>query len=470
LVSQFDNSVAEDAGLLKMDFLGLKTLTIIKDAITIIKETKGIDIDPDEIPLTDEATYALFQRGETVGIFQYESGGMQKHMKELRPTEFADLIAMNALYRPGPLEYIPNFIARKHGREKIVYDLPAMEEYLSETYGITVYQEQVMLLSQKLANFTKGEADMLRKAMGKKKKALIDKMFPQFVEGCKANGHEGEAVAKIWKDWEAFASYAFNKSHSTCYAFIAFQTAYLKAHHPAAFMASVLTHNKGDISKMTFFLRECKRMGLEVLGPDVNESVDNFTVNKAGQIRFGLTALKGVGEGPVIDIIKGREEGPYKDVYDFLQRINFGSFNKRAMESLVLAGAFDFYEDLERANYFVPSGKYDTYMEHLLRYGAAYQSQKSNAANSLFGASEEALIPKPNVPEGREWSLVEKLTKEKEVAGIFISGHPLDDYLLEAQLASCTLDKIDSFKGREVKLAVIVIGAQHRISRKGTTD
>ena len=259
LVSQFDNSVAEDAGLLKMDFLGLKTLTIIKDAIQIIKETKDIDIDPDEIPLTDEKTYELFQRGETIGIFQYESGGMQKHMKELRPSEFADLIAMNALYRPGPIEYIPNFIARKHGREKIVYDLPEMEEYLSETYGITVYQEQVMLLSQKLANFTKGEADMLRKAMGKKKKALIDKMFPQFVEGCKANGHEGEVVDKIWKDWEAFASYAFNKSHSTCYAFIAFQTAYLKAHHPAAFMASVLTHNKGDISKLTFFLRECKR-------------------------------------------------------------------------------------------------------------------------------------------------------------------------------------------------------------------
>lgn len=469
LVSQFDNSVAEDAGLLKMDFLGLKTLTIIKDAITIINETKGIDIDPDEIPLTDEETYALFQRGETVGIFQYESGGMQKHMKELRPTEFADLIAMNALYRPGPLEYIPNFIARKHGREKIVYDLPDMEEYLSETYGITVYQEQVMLLSQKLANFTKGEADMLRKAMGKKKKALIDEMWPQFEEGCKANGHEGEVVGKIWKDWEAFASYAFNKSHSTCYAFIAFQTAYLKAHHPAAFMASVLTHNKGDITKLTFFLRECKRMGLEVLGPDVNESVSNFTVNKAGQIRFGLTALKGVGEGPVIDIIAGRVDGPYKDVYDFLQRINFGSFNKRAMESLVLAGAFDFYEELERATYFAPSGKYDTYMEHLLRYGAAYQSQKSNAANSLFGASEEALIPKPNVPEGgRQWSLVEKLTKEKEVAGIFISGHPLDDYLLEAQLASCGLDKIDSFRGREVKLAVIVIGAQHRISRKGT--
>jgi len=248
-------------------------------------------------------------------------------MKELRPTEFADLIAMNALYRPGPIEYIPNFIARKHGREKIVYDLPEMEEFLSETYGITVYQEQVMLLSQKLANFTKGEADMLRKAMGKKKKALIDKMFPQFVDGCKANGHEGEVVDKIWKDWEAFASYAFNKSHSTCYAFIAFQTAYLKAHHPAAFMASVLTHNKGDISKLTFFLRECKRMGLEVLGPDVNESVSNFTVNKLGQIRFGLTALKGVGEGPVIDIIKGREDSPYLDVYNFLQRINFASFN-----------------------------------------------------------------------------------------------------------------------------------------------
>lgn len=468
LVSQFDNSVAEDAGLLKMDFLGLKTLTIIKDAIEIIKETKDIDIDPDEIPLTDEATYQLFQRGETIGIFQYESGGMQKHMKDLRPTEFADLIAMNALYRPGPLEYIPNFIARKHGREKITYDLPEMETYLAETYGITVYQEQVMLLSQKLANFSKGEADMLRKAMGKKKKALIDKMFPKFVEGCQKNGHEGEVVKKIWKDWEAFASYAFNKSHSTCYAFIAFQTAYLKAHHPAAFMASVLTHNKSDISKMTFFLRECKRMGLEVLGPDVNESVSNFTVNKKGQIRFGLTALKGVGEGPVIDIVKGRDNGPYKDVFDFLQRINFQSFNKRAMESLTLAGAFDFYEEIDRSVYFIPSGKYDTYLEHLLRYGNAYQSQKSQAANSLFGDSEEAMIPKPKVPEGKQWSLVEKLTKEKEVAGIFISGHPLDDYILETQLATCTLDKLDFFKGREVKIAAIVVASQHRISRKGT--
>ncbi|HFC01255.1 MAG TPA: DNA polymerase III subunit alpha, partial [Phaeodactylibacter sp.] len=299
LVSQFDNSVAEDAGLLKMDFLGLKTLSIIKDAIQMIKDNKDLDIDPDEIPLDDELTYKLFQRGDTIGVFQYESDGMQKYLKDLMPTEFEDLIAMNALYRPGPLAYIPSFVNRKHGKEKITYDLPAMEEYLKETRGITVYQEQVMLLSQKLANFTKGEADMLRKAMGKKKKKLIDQMWPKFLEGCTKNGHPEDIVKKVWTDWEAFASYAFNKSHSTCYALIAFQTAYLKAHHPSEFMAAVLTHNKKDISKLNFFLRECKRMGLEVLGPDVNESAPDFSVNKKAQIRFGLTALKGVGGGPV---------------------------------------------------------------------------------------------------------------------------------------------------------------------------
>jgi len=470
LVSQFDNSVAEDAGLLKMDFLGLRTLTIIKDAIEMVKQTHNVDIDPDEIPLEDEKTYQLFQRGETIGIFQYESAGMQKYMRELVPSKFEDLIAMNALYRPGPLAYIPEFIDRKHGRSPIVYDLEDMEEYLSETYGITVYQEQVMLLSQKLGNFSKGQADALRKGMGKKKKKIIDELYPKFLEGCTANGHSKEKVDKIWKDWEAFASYAFNKSHSTCYAFVAFQTAFLKAHYPAEFMASVLTHNKNDITKLTFFLRECKRMGVEVLGPDVNESASDFSVNKNGQIRFGLAALKGVGEGPVEAILEERQAGGgFSDIFDMMRRLNLRSVNKKCMESLALSGALDLFSDIMRSQYFVPSDKFDTFLEHLLRYGNAYQAQKAQAANSLFGDSEDAMIPQPNVPTRQPWSLIEKLTKEKDVTGIYISGHPLDDYKLEVQnFTSTTLDKLDQYKGQQVKIAGIVAVAQHRISKKGT--
>ncbi len=468
LVSQFDNSVAEDAGLLKMDFLGLKTLTIIKDAIRIVKQTKGIEIDPDEIPLDDVKTYELFQRGETIGIFQYESSGMQKYMRELVPNKFEDLIAMNALYRPGPLAYIPNFVARKHGREEITYDLPAMEEYLAETYGITVYQEQVMLLSQKLAGFSKGQADALRKGMGKKKKAIIDALYPKFIEGCEGNGHPKEIVDKVWKDWEAFASYAFNKSHSTCYAFVAFQTAYLKAHHPAEFMASVLTHNKNDISKLTFFLRECKRMGLEVLGPDVNESESDFSVNKQGQIRFGMSALKGVGEGPVEAILKARENGPFHSIFGMVQRLDLRAVNKKCMESLVLGGALDCFDTIHRATYYAPSEKFDTFMEHLLKYGNAYQLQKAQNVNSLFGDSDDILIPEPKIPEAEAWSLIEKLTREKEVTGIYISGHPLDDYRVEVEnFTTCPLDQVDRFKGQSVKLAGIITVAQHRINKKG---
>jgi len=352
LVSQYDNSVAEEAGLLKMDFLGLKTLTIIKDALEIIKERYGADIDVDAISLDDELTFELFQRGDMVGIFQYESPGMQKYLRELIPTRFEDLIAMNALYRPGPLQYIPDFIARKNGKQEIRFDLPEMEEILAETYGITVYQEQVMLLSQRLAGFSKGDADMLRKAMGKKQKAVLDKMFPKFVEGCKSNGHPEEIVKKIWTDWEAFASYAFNKSHSTCYAYIAFQTAYLKAHYPAAFMASVLNHNKSDISKINFFLQETKRMKIDVLGPDINESNIKFAVNAKGQVRFGLSALKGVGEGPVQEIVKERKEnGHFTDVYDMMRRLNLRSVNKKCMDSLVLGGALDSFGSINRAQY-----------------------------------------------------------------------------------------------------------------------
>lgn len=470
LVSQFDNSVAEAAGLLKMDFLGLKTLTIIKDAVRMVKANFDLDLDMDAVPLEDKATYELFQRGETIGIFQYESSGMQKYMKELVPSSFEDLIAMNALYRPGPLEYIPNFIARKHGREPITYDLPEMEEYLADTYGITVYQEQVMLLSQKLAGFTKGQADKLRKAMGKKLKAVLDSLYPLFMEGGAERGHPKDTLDKVWKDWEAFASYAFNKSHSTCYAFVAFQTAYLKAHYPAEFMASVLTHNKNDITKLTFFLQECKRMGIPVLGPDVNESQSDFASNKKGEIRFGLSALKGVGEGPVEEILRDREEqGPYESLFDMMRRLSLRAVNKKVVESLALGGAFDCFETMHRAQYFAPSDKYDTLLEHALRYGNAYQNQKAQAVNSLFGDSDEILIPEPNMPDCSPWPLIEKLNREKEVTGIFISGHPLDDYKIEIDnFISCELSEVEKQQQRpSFNLAGMVTLARHMISKNG---
>ena len=470
LVSQFDNSVAEAAGLLKMDFLGLKTLTIIKDAVDIIRKVQDIEIVPDDIPLDDPTTYELFQRGDTVAIFQYESDGMQKYMKDLKPTSFEDLIAMNALYRPGPLAYIPDFIARKHGRQEITYDLPAMEEYLDETYGITVYQEQVMLLSQKLAGFSKGEADVLRKAMGKKQKAVLDKMFPKFMEGCAKNGHPQDVCEKIWKDWEAFASYAFNKSHSTCYAYVAFQTAYLKANYPAAFMAAVLSNNKDNITDLTKFLRECRRMGVQVLGPDINESVSDFTVNKQGQIRFGLSALKGVGEGPVEEILKERDaRGKYTSVFDFVKRLDTKAANKKVLESLVLGGALDCFEEIDRAQYFAPSEKYDSFAEHILRFGADYQQREASAAMSLFGDISAFNIEDPAPPRCEHWSLIEKLEREKEVTGIYISGHPLDDYRLEVEnFTTCTLEELPEKKGQSVKIAGIVTNASHRISQKGT--
>lgn len=469
-VSQFDNSVAEEAGLLKMDFLGLKTLSIIKDAVEMVRETHGIEIDPEEVPLEDTKTYELFQRGETIGIFQYESTGMQKYMKELVPSTFEDLIAMNALYRPGPLEYIPNFIARKHGREPVTYDLADMKEYLEETYGINVYQEQIMLLSQKLAGFTKGEADMLRKGMGKKKKKLIDMLYPKFIAGGEERGHPKEKLEKIWKDWEAFASYAFNKSHSTCYAFVAFQTAYLKAHYPAEFMASVLTHNKSDISKITFFLRECKRMGIEVLGPSVNESVSDFSVNKNGQIRFGLSALKGVGEGPVEEILEERQNGgPFTSIFDMMRRLSLRAVNKKVMESLAFGGGFDCFDEVHRAQLFTPSDKYDTFIEHLLRYGNAYQLQKAEAATSLFGATDEVMIPEPDLPDREPWSLIEKLTKEKAVTGIYISGHPLDDYRLELEnFTTCSLEDVERYQNRpSFNIGGMLTTATHRISKNG---
>lgn len=471
LLSQFDNSVAEEAGLLKMDFLGLTTLSIITDAVEIIKERYGDELDMDTIPLDDPKTFELFQRGEMLGVFQYESPGMQKYLRELSPTQFEDLIAMNALYRPGPIQYIPDFIARKNGKQEITYDLPEMEEYLSGTYGITVYQEQVMLLSQKLAGFTGGEADTLRKAIGKKKKDLLEEMYSKFLEGCLKNGHPEEKIKKIWTDWEAFASYAFNKSHSTCYAVVAFQTAYLKAHYPAAFMAAVLNHNKNDISKINFYLQEAKRMRIDVLGPDVNESNIKFTVNKNNQIRFGMAALKGVGEGPVEEIVRERREnGNFTDVYDMVQRLNLRAFNKKCMESLALGGGLDSVGNLNRSQYFEPANdRNETFVEALLKYGANYQSQKDSNQMSLFGDTIVNYIDRPKPPEREEWNQIEKLEREKEVTGIYLSGHPLDDYKLEYKyLINCPLSNVDNTVDHSLKIAGIVTDVFISTTQKGT--
>jgi DNA polymerase-3 subunit alpha len=471
-VTQFDNSVVESAGLLKMDFLGLKTLTLIKDTVKIVKAKHGIELDPESFPLDDAKTYELFQRGETVGIFQYESPGMQKHMKDLKPTVFDDLIAMNALYRPGPMEYIPSFIRRKHGDEEIVYDLPACEEYLKETYGITVYQEQVMLLSQKLANFSKGDADVLRKAMGKKIFALLEKLKPQFLDGGEANGHPRAVLEKIWKDWEAFASYAFNKSHSTCYAWIAYQTAYLKAHYPAEYMAAVLSNNMNDIKQVTFFMEECKRMKLNVLGPDVNESYYKFSVNKDNAVRFGMGAIKGVGHGAVKTIVANRkEDGPYRSVFDMVKRIDLRAANKKAFENLALAGGFDCFSKTHRAQYFHDDGDGQMLLEKVLKYGAKFQENKNSAQVSLFGDASEVQIPEPVVPPCEPWGTMEKLRREKEVVGIYISGHPLDDYKNELDIF-CNADvsafnNLEQFVNRELSFGGVVTDVQHRVSKNG---
>nr|WP_299488169.1 DNA polymerase III subunit alpha [uncultured Allomuricauda sp.] len=471
-VTQFDNSVVESAGLLKMDFLGLKTLTLIKDTVKIVKARTGIELIPDEFPLDDEKTYELFQRGDTVGIFQYESPGMQKHMKNLKPTVFDDLIAMNALYRPGPMEYIPSFIARKHGEEEITYDLPDMEEYLKETYGITVYQEQVMLLSQKLAGFSKGDADVLRKAMGKKIFALLQKLKPQFLDGGEKNGHPRDVLEKIWKDWEAFASYAFNKSHSTCYAFIAYQTAYLKAHYPAEYMAAVLSNNMNDIKQVTFFMEECKRMGLEVLGPDVNESYYKFAVNQNNAVRFGMGAIKGVGRSAVETIVENRKkDGPYKSVFDLAKRVELRSANKKSFENLALAGGFDSFGDTQRAQYFHDEGDGITFLEKVIKSAAKYQENKNSSQMDMFGGMSEAQISEPVVPPCEDWGTMEKLRREKEVVGIYISGHPLDDFKKEIK-AFCNSNisaftNLEQYVNRELTVAGVITDVQHRISKNG---
>ena len=471
-VTQFDNSVVESAGLLKMDFLGLKTLTLIKHTVKIVKARHRIELDPENFPLDDEKTYELFQRGETVGIFQYESPGMQKHMRALKPTVFADLIAMNALYRPGPMEYIPSFINRKHGTEDIEYDLPAMEEYLAETYGITVYQEQVMLLSQKLADFTKGEADVLRKAMGKKQANVLAKMKPKFIEQASKKGHDAEKLEKIWKDWEAFASYAFNKSHSTCYAWIAYQTAYLKAHYPAEYMASVLSNNMNDIKQVSFFMEECKRSGLTVLGPDVNESYAKFSVNKEDNIRFGMAAIKGVGGLAVKAIIDERKKnGNYASIFDVAKRVDLRVANKKAFDGLILAGGFDSFKETHRAQYYVTDEKGSTFIEKALKYGNKYQDGQNSSQVSLFGEASDIQLPEPIIPECETWGTMETLGKEKEVVGIYISAHPLDDFKNELKFCNANLsyfkEDLAKFVGMNLSFAGIIVDVEHRISKAG---
>jgi DNA polymerase III subunit alpha len=477
-ITQIEGSVIEDSGVIKMDFLGLKTLSIIRDALKFIKENHNVEIDIDTIPLDDEKTYELYQKGDTIATFQFESPGMQKYLKELKPDQFADLIAMNALYRPGPMAYIPQYVDRKHGREEVVYDLAEMEEYLKETYGITVYQEQVMLLAQKIGGFSKGDADVLRKAMGKKDRKTLDKMKGKFIEGATIKGHAKPRLEKIWTDWEAFAQYAFNKSHSTCYAYVAYQTAYLKAHFPGEYMSAVLNHANA-IEKLTFFMEECKRMGIKVLGPDINESQNGFAVNAVGEIRFGLGGLKGVGENAIENIIAERKKnGFYKDPFDFIKRINQRTVSKKTLESLICAGTFDTFKAIHRAQYFnMPEGESQTGLEKIIRFGNIVQAQSNNNTNTLFGALPEVLdIKSPQLANCPPWALIEQLDKEKEITGIYLSGHPLDHYKFEIKHYGITsVQEFNEIKdsrilhssGKTYKLLCLVAVANHRISRQG---
>jgi DNA polymerase III subunit alpha len=477
-VTQIEGSIIEDAGVIKMDFLGLKTLNILKTSLALILRNHGIKIDIDTIPLDDEKTFLLYQRGETNGTFQFESVGMQKYLRDLKPDTFNDLIAMNALYRPGPLAYIPNFIDRKHGRETIQYDVPEMEEYLKDTYGITVYQEQVMLLAQKLAGFSKGDADVLRKAMGKKQKSVLDKMKNQFMEGAAKNNLPKDKLEKIWTDWEAFAQYAFNKSHSTCYAFVAYQTAYLKAHYPSEYMAAVLNH-AGAIEKITFFMEECKRMGLKVLGPDVNESLKGFAVNAKGEIRFGLAGLKGVGEAAIESLLAEREKnGIYASIFDFIKRVSQRAVNKKSLESLAYSGAFDCFPEMHRAQYFhMPTGETSTGMEKLVKFAHQFQANASFTTNSLFGDMLMPDIATPKIPDCEPWNLTTQLDYEKEVTGMFMSGHPLDHFRFELMYYGITpINEFNDFMhalpkvqqpGRNFRIAGLIASVQHRISKNG---
>ncbi len=473
LATQYDGHVIEETGLIKMDFLGLSTLSIMKETVENIRLTKGIIVDLDTIPIDDELTYKLYQEGRTIGTFQFESAGMQKYLRELRPTVFEDLIAMNALYRPGPMDYIPSFIARKNGKEEIKYDIPCMEKYLKDTYGITVYQEQVMLLSRQLANFTRGESDALRKAMGKKKKAIVDAMKPKFIEGGKKNGHDPKVLEKIWADWEKFASYAFNKSHATCYSWVAYQTAYLKAHYPAEFMAGNMSRCINDIGKITKLMSECQNMGIPCLGPDVNESQRKFSANKKGEVRFGLSAIKGMGDAAAINIIDEREKnGPYKDIFDFVQRVNLSAVNRKAFESLALSGGFDSF-GIKREQYFGTNAKGDTFIETLLRYGQVYQTEQSSMQNSLFGDMGGVEITTPPVPETEPWSTMELLKKERDLVGIYLSAHPLDDYAvvlnhmcnLKCSQVGREMDKKELAKFEEISFGGIVTAVSARFTK-----
>ena len=477
LVTQYEGSVIEDTGLIKMDFLGLKTLSIIKDAVENIRLTTGRKIDIDDFSIIDDpATYKLFCEGRTVGTFQFESPGMQKYLRELQPSTFEDLIAMNALYRPGPMDYIPDFIARKHGRSPIVYDIPVMEKYLKDTYGVTVYQEQVMLLSRLLANFTRGESDTLRKAMGKKLKDKLDALKPKFIKGGQANGHDPKVLEKIWGDWEKFAAYAFNKSHATCYSWVAFQTAYLKANYPSEYMAAVLSRNLTNVEQLTIYMNECKRMGINVLGPDINESMLQFSANKQGDVRFGLAAIKGVGEAAVESIIAERtKNGRFKDIYDFIERVDYSLVNRKCLENIAYAGGYDSISGFSRCKFFGVDQRDNngvTYIEQLMRYGQRYQSEKNNAQQSLFGGDTGTTdITPPVIPACAEWSQLEKLNKEREVIGLYLSAHPLDDYkviirnMCKTQVGD--LDHLDELKGKEIAVAGMVVAVQNLTTKTG---
>ena len=472
LVTQYEGSVIEDTGLIKMDFLGLKTLSIIKEAVENVRMHRGIRMDIDKISINDPATYKLYCDGRTIGTFQFESAGMQKYLRELQPSTFEDLIAMNALYRPGPMDYIPDFIDRKWGRKPIEYDIPIMEKYLKDTYGITVYQEQVMLLSRLLANFTRGESDALRKAMGKKLRDKLDHMKPKFIAGGQKNGHDPKVLEKIWADWEKFASYAFNKSHATCYSWVAYQTAYLKANYPAEYMAAVMSRSLSDITSITKLMDECKSMGIKVLGPDVNESNKKFTVNTEGNIRFGLGAIKGVGESAVQSIMNEREKnGPYKNIFDFVQRVNLNSCNKKNIECLALAGGFDSFTELCREQYLAENSKGEQFLDALVRYGSRYQTDKSLVANSLFGGENMIEVATPEIPSAERWSDLERLNRERDLVGIYLSAHPLDEYAVVLEHVCNThmaeLEKKEELVGREITMGGIVTTVRRGTSKNG---
>ena len=458
--------------LIKMDFLGLKNLSIIKEALAGIKLNHGIDIDIEKIPIDDAKTYELYCKGQTSGTFQFESAGMQKYLIELHPTCFEDLIAMNALYRPGPMDYIPSFINRKQGREPIEYDIPCMEKYLKETYGITVYQEQVMLLSRQLAGFTRGQSDTLRKAMGKKQIEKMNELEALFYEGGEKNGHDKQVLNKIWEDWKKFASYAFNKSHATCYSWVAYQTAYLKANYPSEYMAAVLSSNLNDVDKLSKYMDECRSMGIEVLGPNINESYKNFSATKDGRIRFGLAGIKGVGAGCVDSIVEERDKnGPFKDIFDFVQRINQGACNRKALESMALAGAFDDFKEIKREDFFETNLRGEAYSETLMRFGQRYQSSQQEMQNSLFGAFETIEVATPPVPNAEPWSQLERLNRERDLVGMYLSAHPLDPYYIEVNYGCDTplaevknkADQLDT----ELTMGGLVVDFQTRMGKKG---